>query len=142
MCQGAAAGVIDFARADPRDRLWWYQLRILADQLADRNASEVGRLNHRMATALLSRTDLDADSNTRLRDHAESLATAIKERLFPWMEFDHESLLAKAATAMREQWARTWGDPDDPETDRKIDATVAHMAAQLASSTRAAKGAF
>ncbi len=138
MCQAAAEGAVDFSRADPRNPHWWMKLRIVLDQVEARNLIEVTKLNHATTAALLSRGDLTEDSINKLRDNAERLVTRVKKERFPWVQFDDQAVTQQVVERMSRMWAETWGDPDDPATRAKIDATVAMMERQNTSSRRAA----
>lgn len=131
MCQSAAEGVIDFSRADPRDRYWWMRLLLLTDQVAARNRITIHKLHYQMTTALLSRPELSATSAEKLNENATSIVADINQQLFPWITQDRTSQLQKEGDQLRVQWAKVWGDPDDPAVQAKIAATVATMKRQL-----------
>jgi hypothetical protein len=120
MVQAAAAGVVDFGRADPRDPKWWRYLRLIVNQLEQENLKEYHRLYNDRAIAMLARTDLTRESADKLLDESDARINSIVKVLFPWIEINRESAWKDQATKLREIWESWFGKLDDPETQRRI----------------------
>ena len=139
MCQAAATGAVDYARADPRDRLWWARLAIVTAQIADRNRDEIARLDHANAVATLA-IGLTEKGMEQAFARAAKVIDDVFRRRFPWV-LEAESAKAAAVTRGVNAWTATWGDPASPETAAAIDATVAAMVEDAAKSRRMARWA-
>jgi hypothetical protein len=124
MVQAAAAGVIDFGRADPRDPKWWRYLRLILDQLERQNLKECYRLYNDRILAMLSRSNLTKESTELLLDDSETRITSIIKLLFPWLEVSREEVRKQQAVKLREAWESWFGKLDDPETQRRINETA------------------
>jgi DNA-binding MarR family transcriptional regulator len=124
MVQAAAAGVVDFGRADPRSPKWWRYLRLILDQLEQKNLKEYHRLYNDRVVAILSRTDLTRESAERMLEESDSRIDSIAKVLFPWIELDRESVRKDEIQKLRAAWEDRFGKLDDPETQRRIRNTV------------------
>jgi hypothetical protein len=124
MVQAAAAGVVDFGRADPRDPRWWRHLRTILDRLEQENLKEYHRLYNERAVAVLGRTDIVQDAAKALLEESDSRIDSMAKILFPWADFDRTSLRKQEAQQLRDTWEAWFGKLDDPETQRRIAATV------------------
>ncbi len=137
MCRAAATGAVDFTRADPRDPNWWRRLNLTLDHVEAESLLAIRMLKHASASRLLAAVNCAAlvrpDIGSSILDgfftEADEQITAIGSLLFPWIEFSATNATKAAIDKMTTQWIATWGDPNDPETQAKIDATVAAMEA-------------
>jgi hypothetical protein len=120
MRQAAAAGVIDFGRADPRDPKWWRYLRLIVNQLEQQNLKEYHRLYHDRIVSVLTTTGLTQESLGKLWDDSDSRIGSIGKILFPWIELDRTAVRVKEAEHLRTQWESWFGKLDDPDTQRRI----------------------
>lgn len=123
--QAAAEGVVDFRSADPLDPAWWRHLRLRLQVLQARNETVVDQLWAAWYFATLQRPNLTQQSLDSLLNGVENCMNQITRRLFPWERV--EAGRDKAVKDLRDQWVQVYGDPEDPETKAKIDATVAML---------------
>jgi hypothetical protein len=124
MVQAAAAGVVDFGRADPRDPKWWRYLRLIVDRLEQENLKEYHRLYHERLVSVLSREGLTQESVDNLYEASDSRIGDIAKVLFPWADLDRGSMRKRQAQQMRETWEAWFGKLDDPDTQRRIKETA------------------
>jgi hypothetical protein len=124
MVQAAAAGVLDFGRADPRDPKWWRQLRLIVNQLEQEKLKEYHRLYNDRVVAMLSRTDLTREGAERLLEESDKRIDNIAKLLFPWIDLDRESVRQEEAQKLRSTWESWFGKLDDPDTQRRIRETA------------------
>jgi hypothetical protein len=124
MVQAAAAGVVDFGRADPRDPRWWRYLRLIVDRLEEENLKEYHRLYNERVVSVLGRTDLTSESAHKLLEESDSRLDQIAKILFPWVELDRATIRQQQAMQMRASWESWFGKLEDPDTQRRIRDTV------------------
>jgi hypothetical protein len=129
MVQAAARGVVDFTRAVPRDRRWWLKLGLLLAQIEDDNLTTAQRLDHAGAAALVGRETLTASSLEALVERLTVTTRQIKQRLFPWVEFDGRATLVKSVDALKKRYLEEYGDPNRPEAQAELAAYQAKLAA-------------
>ena len=124
MVQAAAAGGVDFGRADPRDPKWWRYLRLILDQLERNNLKEYHGLYNARTVAVLGRSNLERDSAEKLLEDSETRISRIGKILFPWVELDRAAVRKQQAQRLRETWESWFGKLDDPDTQRRIQETA------------------
>jgi hypothetical protein len=124
MVQAAAAGALDFGRADPRDPKWWRYLRLIINQIERENLKEYHQLYNNRVVSMLSRTDLTRESAERLLEESDSRIDSIAKILFPWVNLDRESVRKEEAQKLRSTWESWFGKLDDPDTQRRIRETA------------------
>jgi hypothetical protein len=127
MVQAAAAGVVDFGRADPRDPRWWRHLRTILDRLEQENLKEYHGLYNDRVVAVLGRSDIVQEAAKGLLEESDSRIDSIAKILFPWAELDRVALRKQEAQQLRETWEAWFGKLDDPDTQRRIRVTVDHL---------------
>lgn len=128
MVQAAVRRVVDFTRRDPHDGRWWIGTNILLHRLAQENRLELIRLAHASNVATASRENLEPRSYSELADQRQSLREDVVEILLPWLgRKTRETQRETAFNALQESWAAAFGDQNDPETQRKIEMTVAAL---------------
>ena len=127
MIRAAAAGAVDFARADPRDGRWWLRLELVLDALADDALAKVYTLNLDRAVALLARPGLTPESYDRLHDDAEAWSAKLKRAYLPWVDLDPAAGREDAIRDLEAQWVAIWGDPADPAVAARIEATSQYL---------------
>lgn len=135
MVQAAAAGVIDFSQADPYDNAWWLKLKWLTNEISRQNQVRVMGLRHARYLSTLARADLDSQYVENNWDKAYQLEQATFALLFPWIIPEDEKSVEQA---LRDSWVNTYGDPNDPEVQAEIDATVRWLQAHDVSHTERA----
>ena len=124
MVQAAAAGVVDFGRADPRDPKWWRYLRLIINQLEQENLKEYHRLYNERVVALLSRSGLPQESTDKLLEASDLRLLRIAKVLFPWVDLDPKTAQREQIKHLRSLWESWFGKLDDPETQRRIHETA------------------
>jgi hypothetical protein len=124
MIQAAAAGVVDFGRADPRDPKWWRHLRLIIDRLEQENFKEWHRLYNERVVSVLARNDLTQESNDRLLDESDARIDGIVKVMFPWLDLSRDTVRKEQAQQLRETWESWFGKLDDPDTQRRIRETA------------------
>jgi hypothetical protein len=135
MVQAAADGVIDFSQADPYDNAWWLKLKWLTNEISRKNQVRVMGLRHARYLSTLARADLDSQYVENNWDKAYQLEQATFALLFPWIIPEDEKSVEQA---LRDSWVNTYGDPNDPEVQAEIDATVRWLQAHDVSHTERA----
>lgn len=124
MVQAAMRGLIDFRDADPGSKSWWFRLRLALDHVEDENIARQHRLYYDYNLALLSRDGLTEASVRRLTKDAEKKLFAIVNIWRPWDRHDPAQSQQAQIEAMAAAWAREFGDPNDPETQKAIAETI------------------
>jgi len=125
MVQAATRGVVDFTRADPRNPLWIRKLRSILDQIESDNDVQYYGLLRETYLAAASRSNLTQSSYDAIAEGLKGYTHRIRDALFPWMTAETEETTNQHRSLLREQWIATWGDPSEPETQARIEATVA-----------------
>jgi len=127
MVQAAVRGAVDFSEARLLDRLWWTQLWWRLDQLEADNRIQIQKMHHAHNTACL---DYNLSEKT-FNLHWEQAAQALSKTwslLFPWQE-QQQGKYRSTDELLRQAWINRYGDPQDPETQAKIEATVQQLRA-------------
>ncbi len=60
-------------------------------------------------------------------ERANGLMLKVFDKLFPWLktdEGDEQEEFEKSVDSLQRMWAEAWGDPRDPETQKRIWATA------------------
>jgi hypothetical protein len=124
MIEAATRGVVDFGDADPGDKRWWFRLRLVLDHLEAEGIARQHRLYYDYSLAILSRGDLTEESGRKFTKDAETKLFALVNMWRPWEEHDPEDGQRAQADALATAWAREYGDPNAPETQRAIAETI------------------
>lgn len=108
----------DLSQARPYDRWWWRRLSWLID--AQENEKLERTLENKLSVycAALARTE-DPNNARKIFDQIDKLETALEKLRFPWKETSKKDRYK----AMRELWKHHWGDPNDPDVQKKIENT-------------------
>ncbi len=126
MVRAAARGAVDFTRGDPRDFRWWLRMTMLCDAIEAEDSARLVENYNRRDLALLSGRELSAESHQSVQENIARQLSSLRKLLLPWMAEAQESLESWTERALK-QWIAEWGDPDSPETQAKIAATVAAL---------------
>lgn len=120
--QAHLSGKIDFGRADLADPAWWLKLRLTL--LGVERQTNVKWLSWYLQSvqAKLSIPGLKEESFDTLIKENKQLLQTLFDLLFPW--HDEKTELSEMATQLRSEWAEIWGDPDDPEVQKKTQRTI------------------
>lgn len=124
MVQAAARGTVDFSTADLLDRRWWMKLWWLLDQVEAENLVSVRQIEHAHNAAVL---DYNLESKTfdlHWKRAVESMRE-VWDTLFPWCKIGATD--TSAVDSLTAAWVRRWGDPNSPETLKKIQLTVDYL---------------
>lgn len=84
MVRAAASGIIDYTRADPRDRKWRIKHLLLLTELDRRQDNELITRLHTHWLALLSHGNLTEDSFKDAKKKAGELLLEIQRNVTPW----------------------------------------------------------
>jgi hypothetical protein len=110
MIRAQAAGTVDFAAADPRDRLWWRRLPYLLDQLEDEADAALLARGLELRAALLSLPGLEPASREQLHGQWRESYQALVSVLKPWQP----AAPAVPVEALVARYKEVFGDPSDP----------------------------
>jgi hypothetical protein len=125
MCQCAADGTLDFTKADPQDRRWYTRVSLMISEKSRAQRLFMYDLLHRRNGNLLSRDNLTEESVEKLNQESYRLLQQILQLLFPWNTFESPDQAQESANKrLYDAWVAAWGDPEDPEVQRKIEQTA------------------
>jgi hypothetical protein len=124
MVQAAALGVIDFTKSDPRNKAWWFRLRLILDQLEDFNLARQHRLYYDYDLAVLGRPDLTEDGYKKFTKDATHRLYDIINVYRAWDPIDPATTQANEVSKADELWKQSWGDRNDPKIKAAIADTV------------------
>lgn len=93
-----------------------------------KNEQQIDHLWFHWYLATLQRPNLTQQSLDSIISAIESCMNQLAQRLFPWERV--EAGRDVAIKSLREQWVAAYGDPEDPEVQKKIAATVAALRSQ------------
>ena len=123
MVQASITGAIDLRDGAVDDRDWWLRLRWTLDFLHSQRDKEatLAALHQQQLLAATA-----ADDFPTQRKKAEALYGQLLEHLFPWEEHRPRTL-REIAAGMRQQYVDQFGDPNDPEFQKEMAKTIAHL---------------
>jgi len=123
---------VDFSEARPSDPAWWRWLHSRLDLLERRNLVRLYELQHAQNVAVLP--VVTAEGVKEHWERANGLLVKAFNRLFPWMreEESDEPSFEESASELNRLWSEAFGDPNDPETQKRIWATAAALDPALA----------
>jgi hypothetical protein len=84
MVRAAAAGTIDYSRADPMDNRWRIKHRLMLLEIQRREDQSVLEHVHRHWCAYLSHGNLNEDSFANVKKRAGETLTDLQASVFPW----------------------------------------------------------
>ena len=128
MVEAAARGVVDFRQAKFFDPAWRRRLKYLLGGLQDLNYREELKQDHDYYLSLLSvptlKPELRGDIIKLLGDTRQQLEVSWR----PWITPENrEAAKAQESKKLQTLWERQWGKLDDPDTQRRINATAAAL---------------
>ena len=121
MLQAAVRGVVDFSSVRLHDPRWWQRTRILLRQLETDNTAKYLELLHQHNLHTLIVPNLKEEVFSSSVAQAGSAVRSIRSLYFPWELQPEEQA---ESVDLRQQWIDVWGDPADPEVQRRIQETV------------------
>lgn len=124
MLQAASRRGFDFRDADPRDPAWRHRLNLALYGVECAGLVAVHRLRAGRAAGLLGNSELTPASFKQLQEEATGQIERVQALLFPWLGHDPEGRRRQAMGELEKSWAAAWGDPNDPETRARIEATA------------------
>ena len=77
---------------------------------------------HRHETALLAHGNLEPDDYKNVQEYSQNLSRAIKRCYQPWIK---EKTVEELGAELAQRWINHYGDPEEPDTKRRIDKTLA-----------------
>lgn len=124
MVQAATRGVIDFRDVKLHDPRWWQRMRILLRQVElDSYLRKLESLQqHNLLTLVVP--NLKEEVFEIARDETARIGQGIHNVLFPWDKQAADEKPTGQIADMRQAWVDVWGDPDDPEVQKRIQDTV------------------
>jgi len=129
--RAAVRKVVDYREVDVTDGAWWRRYAMLIRELArdtDREVVSTFVAYHQAALA-------GAASAEGREHHQKALLEVTQEYLgllAPWNAQSKEERASQQMAEMRAKWAAQYGDPSDPEVQRKIQETVEQMKREAA----------
>jgi hypothetical protein len=120
--QAFFSGAISPEGAKPLDRHWRRKLRWAMESVEKDNNQKLAAAQHDLCCGAITYTAGQKVFQTYW-DQAIALQERMREWLFPWQEQERRGVYR----SMTEQWERTYGRMDDPETQQKIDRAVEQM---------------
>jgi len=117
--QIAAAGIMDFRKADVLDPKWWIKLRWMIDQVNSNHCVKIyeHRLQQRLA---LLPTLTDSTHIERCWNSVRSIQEKIVNEIAPWV-LTGRAAIHDIVARMKAQYTHKWGDPDSPEHRAELD---------------------
>lgn len=105
-------------------------VNMVLDDLARQRVIEYTRMQFDRIRSLTSRPNLTQESRDKLSEQATKVSARLKSLWFPWKGTESQQDERKnTAQRMYDAWVRIWGDPNDPEVAKAIDATAAALRA-------------
>ena len=123
-------GLIDCRAARPLDRDWWLQVDWALRWLERQLYAEVAGLKYELNLALLD-YGLAKEAFDHHWDIAQELQSQIERHKLPWLRIEAGPGRQRIAD-MTKAWKAVFGDPEDPEVARRIEATVAALRQRMA----------
>lgn len=123
MVQAAARGVVDFTQARPLDRRWYRKLFWLLDQVEEDNLRAIFLSRQGRDQALLARAQTTETAQACL-ERLEQNQQLFRDHLFLYLQTAGSSTDTSTIQRLRQQWQEHFGDPNDPEVQKKIQQTV------------------
>lgn len=127
--RAALDGVIDFSQADFLDPRWHARLHLLLEELTQQDYREFLKMKAGRELAYISSPFHDENSWAA---HTKAEAEYLEDwtdNLFG-IKTERGDRRARIAKAHRDAWQQEFGQMNDPETQRKIDETVASLRMQ------------
>lgn len=121
----AGAGRIDYSKADSNSSIWIIRENLLlADLERERlvEAAERRHLQHMLSASGWSIWAEEGKLQEQVVESQKQLRKADK-LMFPWMQLDDREHYKGFVAQLREEFTARYGDPDDPETKKKIKST-------------------
>jgi len=125
-----ASGRLDFCKADSNDLKWLIKEKLILDEIERERITDVYR------TGCLLHASAAGASNKEIYEHhfkqADKRFKRITEILLPYVSKSQQIAGSKAGIGetpeeMRENWAKVFGNPDDPEVAARIKATIEEL---------------
>jgi hypothetical protein len=118
----AGAGRIDYTKADSNSLGWLTRENLmLADYERELLAADADK-RHMQHTLSASGWSIWAEDG-KLQDQvveSQKYLRKSEQLAFPWLKLDEHSYYGNFVSRLRDEFARKFGDPDDPETKKKI----------------------
>lgn len=128
MHRAAARGAIDFSSADLLDRKFWRRVGFVIRTIYEQDAAEVDKLEFQRAVAFMqAATIVKQGSDSSISDYVDASLDRVRTWLQPWAAGERAARRKGELRAMEAEWASIWGDPDDPETQAKIEAACREL---------------
>lgn len=126
MVRAAVDGIVNFREMDRFDPRWRLRLDILLSEIAERDRREFMRELHAKFLAYISAGWLSGDGRRQMIQLELDLMQQYADVIFD-QNTDQKATVRDLATAGRDAWAESFGDPNDPTVQQAIDQVVASL---------------
>lgn len=128
MLRAAVNGQLDFSETDLRDTWWVIKAGLILQEVQDQEILQFLKISHDRSLAYISSSMLQADTiNHHLKLESELYDDYIHLLMGVEKDKDGKGRQEQIKDAMKKAWTQEFGDPDDPETQAKIDAAVLQL---------------
>lgn len=118
--RAAARGLLDFSRADPRDIRWWRRSTAVVRSMHRDDGLAVVRAALDYQLAMLSNGGVTEETFRGARDGAYESFNDVVNIVQPWAANTTEELKKQGINELLAAYKETFGDPNDPEFQRKL----------------------
>lgn len=126
MVRAAAAGAIDFARADPRDKWWWRKLRWITEEIENTAFQQAYEAQHRHWVTVFSNSALKEESFNDSQSQAQEALGSFLAALLPWQaENFRKAAQAGSSDELLAEFRELYGYPGDPRYEEMLAETMA-----------------
>lgn len=133
--RAAVRGVLDFKKANTRDRQWTRLTRLVLREMEKQDVMESLRLAFAFKCALVSNADLDAKSFEETQKQAIEYFNTLKHLVLPWGNSTTQSAQEAKIAELKALYAQYFEDPNTPEFQAKLRHDLALQEAAAAANT-------
>lgn len=130
MLKAAVEGTIDFSTANFHDRLWYLRLDLVLHEMTDRTTLEYLRVSQIRHLTYMTIPNIETKHWEDHRDAEHSTYEDYIRLLLGEYDDDKEDRQTRINRALTSAWANEFGDPDDPQTQLRIEAAAFQLSMQ------------
>jgi len=130
MVRAQLRGVIDWSEVKFFDRQWWRRARLLTEEMVAEDTRQLRVAYHQHAVGLRTAVAIGKfgdDAWEKASDNANKRLEELFTAYRPWDKQDQESREKEQAKRMIGGWERRFGDMNDVEVQRRIQAVADAM---------------
>lgn len=131
MVKAHLSGAVDFREMRPRDPGWWRRLNLIIKGLEMEDESRVVEALRSHHLAMISSGALTEEDFSKYQKLAIEGFYRFLGTVRPWESVDPEQLRRDEYSKLRREYVRMFGDPNDPEFQKKLDETLEWMDKRL-----------